>query len=272
MDTKLDIYLISGVHSKRRSRAIEMLNSLELTYSIFDAIYYTNTDYTPLPVFFDVLETYIRISKVLSPSELGCLASHRGVMSTFISGNEKFALILEDDVVLCQSSIDSLRQLLSNTKLVEDFDVISLFTSYANVSTKDKAQINGLSAYLAKDNSSSAAAYVLTRKGALKILSKKTTGPADWPVPLDSLKFAILESPLAELLNAESSIDGMRSKEWYINNGGISRVGELPIRSFFIRIKGFFYHKITAIKRMDINKNLKIINHSQVEKDNLSTQ
>lgn len=59
---------------------------------------------------------FLRNNKILSPGELGASLSHIKALNDFIKSDYKYALIIEDDIIGCDSDIDIAMQAISTLK------------------------------------------------------------------------------------------------------------------------------------------------------------
>lgn len=59
---------------------------------------------------------FLRNNKVLSPGELGASLSHIKVLNDFIKSDHSYALIIEDDIIGCDSDIDIAMQAISTLR------------------------------------------------------------------------------------------------------------------------------------------------------------
>ena len=115
------------------------------------------------------------------PPEIGCFLSHRQCWQMVAEGDEDAALILEDDVVFSKNA----GALLRNPNLIKSgADVIRLESVPSNVwlSTKTVPLGDGYHLCACPYGTSGAGAYIVTKKGAGKLIEQSSQYV--WPVDL----------------------------------------------------------------------------------------
>lgn len=119
----------------------------------------------------------------IMPGEYGCYRSHIIAIETFLKSDDSFAVIFEDDVVPDARTADHISAIIQE---LPDFDIVKLVNH----------RVSGF--MLAKQTSAgdqigrpvfgpqgSAAAYLISRQGAEKILSSNKTMRLPWDVALE---------------------------------------------------------------------------------------
>jgi len=148
-----------------------------------------------------VVKNFVKYKEILSPSEVGCSCSHIDALKKFIDSKYDYGLILEDDVIGDDQSINRLSELLS--LLPENSIVIcggqeglkgNKYIYGKNVEGSDMCLLSRFSLrYVSR-----ACCYLVTRKSALHILAsqRKILVQADkWNVLLNNVD-KIFYSPL----------------------------------------------------------------------------
>jgi glycosyl transferase family 25 len=104
----------------------------------------------------------------LGPNEIACAESHRKAWRAFLASDERYALVMEDDVVVSESFSDFLHEnwLPADTDIVrlETFTLLTLFEG------RPVARVAGRRLYRLRGHAWGAAAYVLSRQAALDLL------------------------------------------------------------------------------------------------------
>ncbi|WP_277359981.1 O-antigen ligase family protein [Brucella melitensis] len=119
------------------------------------------------------------------PGEYGCYRSHLKALESFLSDGSPYGLILEDDVVFTETTSARIHDII---KSLPDFDVVKLvnhrsplFMSLLETDAGDRIgrAIHG--------PQGSAAAYLVSREGARKLLSALSTMELPWDIAAISL-------------------------------------------------------------------------------------
>ena len=172
-DFLMKIYIINlASQIRRRLYQRQQLEKLDLTgYQFFRAV---TTD--------DISNTFINLNndwkRTLTRSELACYISHRTLWEKIACGKNKSALILEDDVLLSNKIKQVLKHLISSTNDLINLETHGKKKRLANKCIKIDNEHNLFRVYKGRVG---AAAYILTPKGATKLLEaeKKGIAPAD---------------------------------------------------------------------------------------------
>lgn len=122
--------------------------------------------------------------KEMTPGEIGCYLSHIKAWETFLKTNEKWALIMEDDMELYENAKDFI---LEDSWIPEGVGLIQMTArnpSGADICEKDSIEIVGKQAKLWSGilwNSMGTVSYLINRETAQRCLeiSKKIIGPVD---------------------------------------------------------------------------------------------
>ncbi len=162
---------------RRDDRRQHMLAQFD---GVMTPLFVSAVDATTMPNRPPDRDTYIvGAGRYLTSSEIACTLSHKRALETFLRGDRRYGLILEDDVV-----IDFAR--LSKTPLPcgIDFDFLKLqATPYENRSEiQAVARADGVDVFCRTDLSMGAAAYLVTRAGAGRLIEAISSrlAPADF--------------------------------------------------------------------------------------------
>lgn len=105
MNRSIEIYLVS-LDSDYERRAV-LKERFSRYYNDFKHISAVDgRTISSLKYYKAILPEYLESKKMLSPAEIGCTQSHIQVLKTFIASGKEKALILEDDIIGCDSDID----------------------------------------------------------------------------------------------------------------------------------------------------------------------
>lgn len=124
-----------------------------------------------------------RCGRRMLPGEYGCYFSHLKALETFVADGAPFALILEDDVVFDEKSVSRISAIL---EAMPDFETVrivnhrsSLLIELGQTSRGDRVgrTLHG--------PQGSAAAYLVSRHGAKKLLASLKTMSLPWDVALE---------------------------------------------------------------------------------------
>ncbi len=178
----LKIYVISLPGSFERRRFItEQLNSLELSYTLFDAIDGNALSEEEFNSKVDAVAIAPKL-KWLTKGAVGCALSHIEVYKRIAQDNVPFALVLEDDCILH----DKFPQLLASIpNSIEGTDVVMLYYSSGEPiqlkqnTAQDLASGFKLYDVVEPENIFSTVAYIISREASEKLadfaLPVKTT-------------------------------------------------------------------------------------------------
>lgn len=142
-----------------------------------------------------------RHGKIALPAEIGCYFSHIKALETIIADHEAFAVIVEDDVLFTP---DFLPFISSVTKL-HGWDVIKL-VNHRTAAYRRFGQVEGGNSIgrCLHGPLGSSAAYLVTRKGAIKLLDALKPMSLPYDVALErgwagDYELFLTEQPLVEL-------------------------------------------------------------------------
>ncbi len=183
----LHIFVISLPGNRpRRDYIRQHLSALGLAFEIYDGIDGHHLSPSQRSAYSGV-EARARLGRDLLPGEIGCALSHLGVFRTMVERRIDEALILEDDSVLSNDTIEVLRR---RHALQKDRDVVLLHHQGSSGPTPAGAEISAWSRAPVWDrfrsgrfveHAWSTGAYLITRAGAKKLLhvAHPIWGPID---------------------------------------------------------------------------------------------
>lgn len=116
MEVGLKIYLISLEEDVERRT--KLLNNFPVNYKKMEWVKAVNGKKLNAKDYFSYVQEYFSShQKVITPGEIGCTLSHIKALEAFLSTEEHFCLILEDDVQGQDKDIEKLTVFFSNTNL-----------------------------------------------------------------------------------------------------------------------------------------------------------
>lgn len=160
------VFLINLDRSPERLQAMhEILMKSKIPYERISGFDASKEDLSACPL--DV-EAFRKNHGRLAPrkGEIGVYQSHIKAIQKFFESDKEFAIIFEDDVILDENFTESIDQLL---KWNEAWDVVPLFHFHSGGSVAIKKN-QGLELTVFFAHISSAAAYILNKKAAKKLL------------------------------------------------------------------------------------------------------
>lgn len=122
-------------------------------------------------------------AREIFPGEYGCYRSHILALETFIESEAPFGIILEDDVLPDADFLDRAHAIVKETVA---FDVVKLVNhravGFISLSTTSKGDVIGRTLF---GPQGSAAAYLVSREGAQKIVRSRKTMELPWDATLE---------------------------------------------------------------------------------------
>ena len=165
-------------NTKKLERVQKSLNAISIFPERFDAVYGKDLD----PLYIDKI-TYPSVqhtikngryidSNIETLGAIGCYLSHVKLWEALANSNDEMLLILEDDAITNNFSAFQINQFLNEIRENDpDWDVI--FLGYTKPSPSPNADIPITeSVYKINEITFQTHAYLLSKKGALKLLSK----------------------------------------------------------------------------------------------------
>ena len=117
------------------------------------------------------------------PTEYACYQSHLTALRTFLDEDKPYGLIIEDDVAFDENTARRIEAIIA---AVPDFDAIKLTTHRTGLFIRAVTTSRGDEIGRALHGpQGSAAAYLVTRQGARKLISKLSTMTLPWDIALE---------------------------------------------------------------------------------------
>lgn len=171
MRKKLDIpvYIINLDRSKDRFEAVALsAEKAHLNYRRVTAVDGKTVDINSDPRI-DVKDFRRRHGKLILPGEAGCYLSHLNALSVIATGADPYAVIVEDDVAFK----DNFLNIVTTFTDITGWDIIKLANHRNRVFRKDMTITPEISiGRFLHGPLGSSAAYIVTKEGAKKLLSK----------------------------------------------------------------------------------------------------
>lgn len=193
----------------RREPLCAALGKLSLDYRVLDAVNGVGLERKQLA---DAQSRWRWLIKGYSftAGQVGCWMSHRTAWSTFLGGTAEFCVVLEDDAALTPGFRDCIEALLERDP---SHDLVQL--EYRNRSGATYGVIErlrcGASLIAVSGKTNGGAGYLITRRGAEKLLSIHRMAFCNddwaWYQALTGLTRAAVEPCVVQLSQAPSSID-----------------------------------------------------------------
>lgn len=119
----MQIYLISLKNDNFRREVLE--NQFPRTFSNFKIIDAINGREANAGEYFNNIRKFFKKTKrLLTPSEVGCTLSHLKALNSFLESNDKYALILEDDI---QGNDQDILDILNIVDSIRNLDGVFIF-------------------------------------------------------------------------------------------------------------------------------------------------
>ena len=157
---------------QRRASIVAQLSSMGLEFEFQDAIYGKNLSSEEVQKLVDQRIAYRYEGFQLTPGEIGCALSHLAVYKRIIDEKIPYALIFEDDVVVCPELVNVIQSIDADGTLLRHG--ITLF-SECLVSTSPTLRLpfGGMSLHDVKWGWF-AHAYIITNEAARKLIELQT--------------------------------------------------------------------------------------------------
>lgn len=124
-----------------------------------------------------------RNGREILPTEYACYQSHLTALRAFLDEDKPYGLIIEDDVAFDDDSLPRIEAIVA---AAPDFDAIKLTTHrtalFIRAATTSRGDEIGRTLH---GPQGSAAAYLVTRRGAQKLISKLATMTLPWDIALE---------------------------------------------------------------------------------------
>ncbi|WP_281544095.1 glycosyltransferase family 25 protein [Grimontia sp. SpTr1] len=172
----IDIYTINmDKHTERKSRIESYSREIDAIFTFVPAVdgAILDDDYVN-----SLKEESLRAhGRALSPGEVGCYLSHISALKLFYETGKNFAIISEDDIVFNTNFESVINKILGNYS--NEFDLLLLGYRNGYGSFWGKRLISDIEIFRFPDCGYGAHGYLISREGALKILSNAST--PIWP-------------------------------------------------------------------------------------------
>jgi len=208
-NTNLPIWVINLKRDEaRRAFMTYQLDRLGLSFEIVEAVDGSQLGPDDLGFYSSKLALKY-FDRELLPGELGCAVSHLRLWEKMVIEDIEEALIFEDDILIGKSFLEILQ---CREKLPKDWEHIN-FTSWTSVKPIGELIADIYRACVFVDFPYSSAAYLLTKKGAEKLLKgcKQIYRPIDHYFQILELKSYGIEPRVVSLADFQSTI-GRRKK------------------------------------------------------------
>lgn len=131
----------------------------------------------------DLATARARSGREILPTEYACYQSHLTALRTFLAEDAPYGLIIEDDVAFNE---DTLRRIEAVIAAVPNFDAIKLTTHRTGLFIRAVTTSQGDEIGRALHGpQGSAAAYLVTRQGAQKLIAQLATMNLPWDIALE---------------------------------------------------------------------------------------
>jgi GR25 family glycosyltransferase involved in LPS biosynthesis len=216
----------------------------------------------------------------LSGNEIGCKDSHHKIFEYICTNRIPISVVLEDDAILTQNFLAKLKEIISDKKIINNANIVSLF--YSHLVTKRMSYfIHKLTYTSHPDRNSSllkcatppygTVGYIVTLKAA-EIATSVSFGyasTADWPYEwCGKVKFYVTNPPLVLHPDNKSSsieqersqiLDSSRMEEKIKRNLGSELIfGARTLVSLVIAARVLFFRKPIKVS---VYKLVEIVSH-----------
>ena len=147
-------------------------------------------------------QSAILLGRIIGSKEIAVLMSHRKCYETFLSLNQKYLLVLEDDVILQSRLFDP--KVISNHLNRQKPTILSLYSPLWSIWKKSRAGVR------AKFPPACAAAYYINVQAAKLAVNTYPIGIADWPPWAHSVDFFLEKFLDVTLIDGKSFLQEQR--------------------------------------------------------------
>ncbi|CAM5589440.1 hypothetical protein MAUB1S_09946 [Mycolicibacterium aubagnense] len=131
----------------------------------------------------DLATARARSGREILPTEYACYQSHLMALQTFLNEGTPYGLIIEDDVAFNEETLSRIEAIVA---AVPNFDAIKLTTHRTGLFIRAVTTSQGDEIGRALHGpQGSAAAYLVTRQGAQRLISKLATMTLPWDIALE---------------------------------------------------------------------------------------
>lgn len=237
----ISIYTINlKKNTERRERILQQADSIGVSINFIDAVVGVDLDEKYIDSLSEKSSHFI--SRTLSKGEIGCYLSHIKAIKKFILSNDDFAIITEDDIIFNNSFISFYKQMSELRVHNIFFDIILLGYRNGYGSFWGRSKISEYELLRFSDNGYGAHAYLISRNGALKIITEASE--PIWPFDyvtggkaLELLKVYGLVNKIVELDEFTSNLSSLEEER---NILGIISTTNNNKHSFYKNIKKTF--------------------------------
>jgi len=189
------IFVISLVGSKRREAIARQLSRWPGTWSFVDGVYGRDLTDADLARCYDEATVIRRIGRPMTKGEIGTALSHASVYRRMLEEGIPRALILEDDAILEDGFFD-----FPYGDIDWSFDVVSFYTDFSIIPRQPEKELAGVTFHRPVHRASCAVSYLVSRKGAERLLSGGPfiRGVSDWPVRVTKMAFFVAQPFLVQ--------------------------------------------------------------------------
>lgn len=204
------LFVVSLPGSARRARMASQLARWPGAWSFVDGVDGRSLSPAALAAVYDeaaALQTY---GRPLSLPEIGCALSHRSVYEMVVRRRIESAIVLEDDACFGPELAA-----FPFWSYEPGFDVISLYSLSGLVRRRPQARRDGIALHRAAGKVDSAVGYVVSQRGAQRLLAagRQVRAPADWPIAPERLEFYLaLPFPVSHPNGEDSVIAAERER------------------------------------------------------------
>ena len=164
----IPIWVVSLKYSKRRLKIQHEFAKHNITYEFIDAVNGNYLSKQDLQKYYSPFQTLFCSPHFLSGGEIGCYLSHVYCWEKIVNERLNKVLILEDDVSIGEDFFDVMNNI---DKFPSDWDRINFITDVdqidIRISVTDNSNVSVFSFW-----NNRTAAYLLSKKGASKLLKK----------------------------------------------------------------------------------------------------
>jgi glycosyl transferase family 25 len=201
------LFVVSLPGAPRRAAMAQRLASWPGEWSFVDGVDGESLSAQELREVYDEVRAVQTCGRPLAPAEIGCALAHRRVYELMAQRRLDAALVLEDDACFGAGLAE-----FPFWTLETGFDVINLYTVGGLVHAQPQERSQGVALHRAAGKVHNAVAYVISARGAAKLLAATRVihCVADWPVPPEHLEFYVALPFVAWHTKADSYIEAGR--------------------------------------------------------------
>ena len=169
LDKRLPIYVltIEPPTGLRRVHCEQLFSKLNLHFNFVNGIISGNSE---VKYIYSKTKNIFFSKRNLTTSEIACYFGFRKIWQAFLDTGQPVCLIAEDDINIINE--DDFKKVIAHSQDCKTWDILKLF-DFKPKKILNKEKWNSLSIVDYKYPSSGCVAYLLTRKAAQKLLSRK---------------------------------------------------------------------------------------------------